>query len=352
MFLRFSRRIVLTLIVCQLLACGADNINTSNEISTVSIEIVEQAPELQREKAGIRLRLNIDPAPTTDLAVLIESVIWDAAPENSEVGYTWIVVPKFKGSVEFRLDLNRYFTWNISILPLTETNLNEYPIDGFGIRSNSKFQKYSVGRPSNIVTAPLSGARLLSVWPDTGIFVPANTTFWLTFDSVLENITVSHGHVIVHGNVVQVVGTFPRGELRLDISWDDGLGNDTVYRNISEPDFDPPQLLRTFAFRPQGFGIGFNQNVLVPPDTERIELIFNENIWVNENIFGDIEIQTIEGNDIGWQQEFQFLNANEIVLVRSNGRPFNPRTTYVIVGTVTDLANETEIRLPFTTSGR
>ena len=352
MFLLFSRFIALLLIICYLSGCGADDGSGSiSEIPTVSIEVVELSPEFEQE-VGIRLRLNVDSAPTADIAVLVESLIWDAAPENNEAGYTWIIIPKFKESTEFRLDLNRYFTWDISILPLTGTNLNEYPIEGFDIPSNYKFQKYSVGRPSSVVTGPLSGAQLLSVWPDRGIFVPANTTFWLTFDSVIENITVSHGRVIVHGDVVEIVGTFPRGELRLEISWDDGLGNDTVRRNIAEPDFEPPKLLRTFAFSPQGFGIGFNQNVLVPPDTETIELIFNEDIWVNEDIFGDIEIQTLAGDDMGWQQEFQLLNSNEIILVRSNGRPLHPGTTYVIVGTVTDLANETEVKLPFTTSNR
>ena len=350
MFFLFLRRIVLTLIISHLLACGADNINTSNEIPTITIEVVEQSPGLQQEREGISLRLNVDPAPTTDLAVLVESLIWDAAPENNEAGYTWIIIPKFKESTEFRLDLNGYFTWSISILPLTETNLNEYPIDGFGIPSNSKFQKYSVGRPSSVVTGSLSGARLLNVWPDTIFSVPANTTFWLIFDSLLENITVSQGRVIVHGNIVQVVGPFPRGKLRLEISWDDGLGNDTVRRNIAEPDFEPPKLLRTVAISPQGFGIGFNQNVLVPPDTESIELIFNEDIWVNEEIFGNIEIQTVAGKDMGWEEEFQLFSSNEIVLVRSNGRPLDPRTSYVLVGTVTDFANEIDIRLPFTTN--
>ena len=55
---------------------------------------------------------------------------------------------------------------------------------------------------------------------------------------------------------------------------------------------------------------------------------------------------------MGWQEEPLFLNFNKIRLVRSNGRPLNPGTIYVIVGTVTDHANETEIRLPFTTSHR
>ena len=352
MFLLLSRIPLFTLIVCYLLGCGADDNSTSNEIPTVTIEIVEPTPRFQQEKEGILFRLNAIPPPTADLAVLIESLIWDAAPENNEAGYTWVIIPKFKDAIEFRLDLNKDFTWSISILLLTGTNLNEYPMEGFGIPSNDTFQKYSVGHPSSVVTEPLSGAQLLSVWPDTDIFVPANTTFWLTFNTVLENITVSHGRVIVHGDVVEVVGPLPQGLFQLDIRWDDGLGSDTVSRRIDEPDFEPPKLLRTIALSPQGLGIGFNRNVLVPPDTETIELAFSERIWVNPDIFGDFEIQTVAGDNMGWQEDPQFLKLSEITLVRSNGRPLNPGTTYVIVGTVTDLANEIEIRLPFTTSHR
>ena len=352
MFFLFSRLIALLLIICYLSGCGADDSNGSvSEIPTISIEVVELSPAFEQE-VGIRLKLNVDPAPTADIAVLIESLVWDAIPENNESGHTWIIISKFKDSIEFRLDLNRYFTWGISILPLTGTNLNEYPIEGFDIPSNFKFQKYSVGKPSSVVTEPLSGAQLLSVWPDTGIFVPANTAFWLTFDAVLENITVSHGRVRVHGDVVEIVGPFPQGLFQLEVSWDDGLGNDKVSRRIDEPDFEPPILLRTIAVSPQGFGIGFNQNVLVPPDTETIELVFSERIWVNEDIFGNFEIQTVAGDNMGWQEEPQFLKFREITLVRSNGRPLNPRTAYVIVGTVTDLANETEVKSPFTTSDR
>lgn len=349
MFLMFSRLLALSLIVCYLSGCGTDDSVIIAVIPTITIEVIEQSPGFQQEREGIWLRLNVDPTPEMDIAVLIGSEIWDAAPENNEAGYTWIIIPRFKNSKELRLDLNRYLTWNISILPLTDANLNKYPLEEFGIPTNSKFTKYSVGRPSSVVTEPLSEARLLSVWPDIGIFIPANTTFWLIFDSHLKNITVSHGHVIVHGDVVEVIGPFPRGELRLEIRWDNGLGSDTVKHRIAEPDFEPPKLLRAFAFRPQGFGIGFNRNVLAPSDTERIELIFNEDIWINEDIFGNIEIQTLAGDDMGWQQEFQLLNSNEIILVRSNGRRLNSETTYVIVGTVTDFANETEIRLPFTT---
>ena len=350
MFLLFSRVLLFTLIVCYLLGCGADDSSTSNEIPTVTIEIVKPTPGFQQENTGILFRLNAIPTPTADLAVLIESLISDTAPKNNQAGYTWIIIPALKDAIEFHLDLNRYFTWDISILSLTAINLNEYPIDRFMIPSNSKFQKYNVGRPSSVVTTALSGARLLNVWPDTIFSIPANTTFWLTFDSTLKNITVGQGHVIVHGEVVQVVGLFPRGELRLAVNWDNGLGSDTVRRNIGEPDFKPPELLKATAFSENGFGIIFDKNGWVFPDTEKIELVFNEEVWVNKNIFGNIDIQTLAGDGMGWQQEFQLLNSNEIILIRSNGRRLNPGTTYVIVGTVTDLANETAVRLSFITN--
>ncbi len=54
---------------------------------------------------------------------------------------------------------------------------------------------------------------------------------------------------------------------------------------------------------------------------------------------------------MGWEEEFQLLSFkdNEIVIARSDGKPFERETTYVVVGTVTDLANEIEFKRTFTT---
>ena len=54
---------------------------------------------------------------------------------------------------------------------------------------------------------------------------------------------------------------------------------------------------------------------------------------------------------MGWEEEFQLFSfkENEIVLVRSDGKPLDRETTYVVVGTVTDLANEIDPKFSFTT---
>ena len=353
MFLLLSRLLALSLIVYHILGCGADDSSISDEISTVTIEIVESVPGFQQEKEGILFRLNAVPAPITDIAVLIESEMMYAAPEDAESGYTWIIIPEFMNSKEFSLVLDQHVSWVVAIRRLSDVNLNAYPIAGFDIPADFRFRKYAVGSPSRVKTVPTT-ANLQSVWPRYSQFdrVPANGILVLTFDVLPENIGVSHGRIVIDNDVVKVVGPFPLGELELEIVWDDGYGSDTVRRIITEPDFEPPDLLQAIAFNKDGFGVIFDTNGWVFLDTEKIELAFSEAIWVNEDIHGNIDIQTVAGDSLGWEWEVKFRlpNSNEIVLVRSDGKPLSPRTNYVVVGTVTDLANEIKVKIPLTTT--
>ena len=290
------------------------------------------------------------PAPTATLAVLIESEIWGATPEDQEFGYTWIIIPEFTNSKEFSLVLDKHISWSVVIRRLSDVDLDVYPIAGFDIPADFRFKKYAVGSPSSVVIEATSTPNLWDVWPDSSYSIPANGILVLNFEPLPKNMAVSHGRILIDDNAIKVVGPFPIGELELEIAWDDGSGSDTVRRIITEPDFKPPELLKTVAFSEDGFGVVFDRNDRIFPDTTRIELVFDEAIWVNEEIFGGIEIQTVAGDDIGWEEEFQLFSLNEIVLVRSNGRPLNPRTTYVLIGTVTDFANEIDIWFPFTTN--
>ncbi|RKU13075.1 hypothetical protein C6502_04860 [Candidatus Poribacteria bacterium] len=352
MFLLFLRDLALVLIVCYLLGCDTDNNSTSDEIPTVTIEIIESTLGFQQEKEGILFRINVVPAPTAALAVLIESEVWDAAPENRESGYTWIIIPEFMNSKEFSLWLDKRVSWELVVLDLSEVNLNVYPIEGSDVPANFKFRKYAVGNPSSVVTATVLTASLRDVWPDSHLSIPANGILVLTFDPLPRNIAVSHGQVIIDGGVIKVVGPFPLGTLRLEISWDDGRGSSMVHRTISEPDFEFPKFIRAVAFTEDGFGVIFDENSWVPPDTEKIELVFSEAIWVSESMRGYIDIQTVADLSLGWEETVRLLNLNTIILARSGGKPLNPGTAYVVMGMVTDLANEIEVWLPLTTSDR
>lgn len=80
-------------------------------------------------------------------------------------------------------------------------------------------------------------------------------------------------------------------------------------------------------------------------------MVFDEAVGIHEEVNGDIDIQTQMGDNIGWELEFQLpWKRNRITLGRSDGKPLKPETTYVVTGKFTDFANETEIKLIFTTS--
>lgn len=347
LFLRF---VALTLMICYLSGCGADDSNIVGKIPIISIELVES--DFEQEEDGIRFRLTVDLVSDTDIPVLLESYISDAPPESNELGYTWVIFPKFRDTIEYRLNLSRNASWEISILSLIDVNLNEYPTEGFDFPSDFKFKKYTVGTQSKVISEQTAIAMLVDVWPTSFDSIPSNGSIWLTFDLPPKNLSISHGRVIIDHDIIQVIGPFPRGELQLQVRWDDGRGKETVWCRITDPDYEPPKLIRSVAISKNGVGIFFNQNVLPSPDTEKIELIFSEDIWVNEYVYGNIDIQTLNGDNLDWDVDIPLLRFNEIVLSRSEGKPFNPNTNYVIIGIVTDLANETEVRYPFTTSPR
>ncbi|MDE0315378.1 MAG: hypothetical protein OXM61_10785 [Candidatus Poribacteria bacterium] len=354
MFLLFARIQILILMMCFLLGCGADESRSVGKIPSVTIELVELPPDLRQQEKNIRFRVNAVPALEKNLAVLVESQIWRGGPTGQDFSYTWVMIPKFANSKEFGLSLDKYISWEVAILPLSGVSLNDYPISGFGIPADYVFSGYTLGNPSKVVTEQKFPAKLRDVWPDSGI-VPANATYILTFDPLPEDIKVSHGRVIFDGDVVKIVGPFPIGRLELKISWDSGHGNYTIRDTISEPDYKSPELIRAIARTGGGSDIGFIvkelgiENSGVPQNTEWIELVFDERVWINKEIHGNIELQTVAGENLGWEEKRPFLGRNEIHLIRPEGKPLKRGTDYVIVGTVTDTVNETEIKYLITT---
>ena len=350
MYLHFLRLNALALIMCFLLGCSADD--SIDNIPTVTIEVVEQLPN----EETIRFRLSAEPVPKADLAVLVESQIWTGGPTGRESNHMWVMIPKFVNSKEFGLSLDKYISWEVAILPLSGVNLNDYPIGGFGIPADFKFSGYTPGNPSKVVTEQKYPAKLRNVWPNS-YSMPANATFVLNFDLLPEDIKASRGRVIIEGDVVKVVGPFPVGRLQLEISWDGGHGNRTIRQTISESDFKPPKLVQATAYVKGGWGISFFverfsiESGQVPHDAERIELIFDEAVWFDEKIHGKIKVQTLAGDDMGWEEAYHLLSFkdNEIVIALSDGKPLERESTYVVVGTVTDLANEIEFKRTFTT---
>ena len=405
-FLTLLKSLILVLIAVFLLGCGTDE-DSSDKIPIVTIEIVRQEAE------KVWFRLNADPTPTADTAVLI--IKSHQSLDNQESEYTWIIVPKFTDSREFGLSLDEYFSWDVRIQSLIGIKVNNYPIEKSDIPPNFEFRAYRVGDPPSVTTTPKPPAILRYVWPDQILDpIPANTTFSLIFDTTPKYVTVSHGRAITDGNTVTIVGPFPRGEALLEIRWDQH-GNQQLWRSFTEPDFNPPQVIQVTTFSDSKF---FNDSVQLipynyfikrhnfkaesaPSDTTEIILVFNEGVWFHEDVTGNIDIQTENGAILGWRATLRNRRGNWLIdengtildwhttkvaddrtiliypeedailsdgttvpvirepekeglitLSLANGKPLNPATTYVVSGKVTDLANEIEINLTFTTHDR
>ena len=185
---------------------------------------------------------------------------------------------------------------------------------------------------------------------------------------------MSQGRVVTDGNVVTVGGPFPLGDFSVELSWNRGLEHHTWSDFVTEPDFEPPKIAMVWVLSPDldvllWSGLGIEQDEIkllrdfkadfefigLPPDTEKIQFDFNEEVWFHEQVTGLPDIQTENGIRLGWEAKQASLfegKRHQITLSLSDGEPLKPQTTYVVVGTVTDLANETEIKLTFTTTDR
>ena len=186
-----------------------------------------------------------------------------------------------------------------------------------------------------------------------------------------KDIKVSQGEAITNGAVLTISSPFPLGDVTVEISWDKGRENYMWRHVIIESDFEPPKAVRARApeaFHFFGFHHELNDTRVPPdieliekglatwslsPDAELIEIYFSEAVWSHEKVIGNMDIQTEDGTNLGWQAEDGLLfDQHKISLSLSDGEPLNPGTTYVVSGKVTDLANETEVKVTFTTTNK
>ena len=361
--LKLLKRLIFVLIAVFLLGCGGDEDNNPH-IPVVTLE------KLQEKSEGVWFRLNATPPPTTDLAVLITAENLKARGEQL---YTWVIIPNFSSTKEFRLSLDVLVSWEVKILPLSGIDLNLYSTEGSGIPADFKFSGYRVGDPSVQTTqiklqttqvdvfATLLSAEVLRP-------MPANSSLIVHFDAEPEDITVSHGKARTYDNTVYIHGAtyttpptgepeleihFPMGEFELEINWAEGRRTELVSLTVIEPDFGPPQIIQTLAFT-NGVDIEFGHGrAPISPDTEKIEILFNE--LVREYLYATISIQTEAGDNLGWEVEQQgnSFGATSIMLLRSNGKQLNPEANYTIMGAVIDVSgNITQLKITFTTGNK
>ena len=391
MFL-LMRGLFLGVIIACLFGCATDEDSSqANEIPVVTIELIGQ------EDGEVSFRLSVIPAPESDLAVLIETQALGPYGDEYEIGYTWLMVPRFSKTRDFKFDLDPSVRWEVRVLPLAGRNLNTYPIEGTEVPVGFEFKQYGLGDISSISTQA-SSTQLLVDWPRSSgsLFasLPANAILTFIFDGEPEDITVSHRNFITDANRIIVEGLFPIGDIAIELSWNGGRQHFTWYHTITDPDFEPPKIVDLQVFDKDGGWIpiplaakdgGANAipvaipipiiilddpNFLdgwewrLPVDTGEIRITFSENIWFHEEVTGIPDIQTENGTQLGWLAEKRSAHFDEwsaetldsrsrsFRLLLSDGQPLKPETTYVVAGIVTDFANDTEIKLAFTTLDR
>ena len=386
------RGLFLGMMIGCLFGCTADDDSSNvNEIPTITIELIGQKDD------EVSFRLSVIPSPINDLAVLIETQALGPYGDQYEIGYTWLMVPRFSNTRDFKFDMDPAVPWEVRVLSLAGKNLGTYPIEGTEVPVGYEFKQYGLGGISSVRTAQLS-TQLIVDWPRSGggpfNSLPANAILTFIFNRAPEDITVSHGNFITEANWVIVDGFFPLGDIEIELRWNQGRQHYTWYKSITDPDFEPPKIVDIEAFDkdgnripiPLGAPLGDKDGDAIPiaiplpvvilddpdfldgwewrlpVDTGEIRIAFNENIWFHEEVTGAPDIQTENGAQLGWQDEkLSFTGwrdgrfddrGRSFRLLLSDGQPLKPETAYVIAGIVTDFANDTEIKIPFTTLDR
>ena len=177
----------------------------------------------------------------------------------------------------------------------------------------------------------------VSVEPKDDTELTVNDTITLTFDNAPDEVTVSVGVATIDGKIVKIAGPFTPGSLDLTITWNDG--SLTFTYAVAEPDTDAPDI--TSGTVSDG-DKGVDPNAI--NSNARIEIEFNE------EVSGNIALQTITGADVGWRGK---VEGNKAILELVKGKELGAETTYAtyaIAGKVEDAAgNETDINITFTT---
>ncbi len=173
--------------------------------------------------------------------------------------------------------------------------------------------------------------------PAAGMILDGDDTITLTFDRRPEDVEVSTGVAETIGRFVEITGPFDPGPLTLTITWSDG--SQTLTYGIRAPDTDAPQIT--------GGTISDGDEDIksdVVNTRARLEIDFNEEIT------GNIALQTPAGVDAGWIGN---VDGKKGILELVKGKELEGGTTYVITGKVRDAAgNETDLDITFTTASK
>ena len=191
--------------------------------------------------------------------------------------------------------------------------------------------------PPEELPPPPPSAVFVSANPPSSSTIAANASITLTFDNTPADVTVSSGTVFGAGRTVVVVGPFRPGPLALRVTWGDG--SVTLTYIVVAPDVDPPIVTG---------GTIKDGDKDVDPEMINADGIIE--ITFDEEVVGNIALQTEGGDDVGWLGK---IEGNKGTLELVKGKEIGIETTYVIKGKVSDAAgNQTEISITFVTKAK
>ena len=184
----------------------------------------------------------------------------------------------------------------------------------------------------NYTIRPL--ATFVSADPAVRSQIAVDDTIILTFDNPPEDVTVSTGTARTIGKRVRITGPFDAGALALTVTWADG--SETLNYTVRAPDTEAPKITSG--------SVNNDAKDVDPEALKRIEVTFNEEVT------GNIALQTVAGADAGWLGKVEGKKGT-LELVR--GKELDNEITYVIAGKVADAAgNSTDINIRFTTASK
>ncbi len=225
------------------------------------------------------------------------------------------------------------YTWDGEILTMA-VDTGTYVGKHFWRKLNNSVIELQPPEPQfPLETEPPPSAAFVSANPPSGSTIAANAAITLTFDNTPADVTASRGSVSGAGRTVVVAGPFPPGPLSLRVTWVDG--SVTLTYIVVAPDVDAPIVTG---------GTVSDGDEDVDPDA------INDNgivITFSEEVVGNISLQTVDGDDVGW---IGWIDGNEAGLELVAGKEIRNETTYVIKGIVSDAAgNQTFISITFET---
>ncbi len=337
------------LILCCFYGCGGDDgedgsisdsgVQTEDIISTITIEIVN-SKELEVGKE-VQWRLKAEPAPTTDLAILLDAGDWVIIPKSENYSKTFIFTFLRNSNIRVEPLPVIFIVGEGSVLDLDELQkfLPTESIGGTTIPEHYDFTTYKVGEPSHI-SVEVKRAAFLSATPADG-HLPANGSITVSFTENPGGVTASVGDVTGSGKTRKITAPadgFPIGALALNLTWENGgADGHTLNYTVVAADQTPPEVIDS---DPKNGAKNLN------PDN-----VFDDGITVtfSEPVTGDLMLMDGD-DDVGWTS---VADGNTIILIGNAGQELSNETEYRVAGEVMDDAgNETEVSITFVTEAK